>query len=106
VRFTGGLEGAKAAELPEVHFTASGEETPASSRFRIAASSKGDIRYCFLEASSGDATLDEQARKYLLLLRVVVDQSEGAEVENGLIWGEAHIEWGNDLASPRTPKRQ
>src|SRR4029077_10834219 len=42
---------------------------PESARFRVAVDSRGTVRYSFLEQSSGDAALDEQARHYLVLCR-------------------------------------
>ncbi len=46
---------------PEMKFTASRRESPQVAQFRVAVNENGEVRYCFLENSSGDGTLDEQA---------------------------------------------
>ena len=78
-------------------FTASGREAPQAAQFRVAVDENGAVRYCFLERSSGDAALDEQARKYLTLSRFTPIENRQSEIENGFVWGTATIEWGNDL---------
>jgi hypothetical protein len=76
---------------------------------------KGEVRYCFLQSSSGDAALDEQARKYLALTRFPAIRNSPAPARNAspsdaggstvasLTWGIATLEWGNDLAPPPSP---
>ena len=85
---------------PEMKFTASGHESPQAAQFRIAVDENGAVRYCFLESSSGDAALDEQARKYLALSRFSAIRNPQSEIQNGLVWGTATIEWGNDIVAP------
>src|SRR3954454_1069441 len=66
-----------APQLPEFQFTPSSKEPPQAAQFRIGISLRGDVRYCFVEESSGDSALDEQARRYLLLTRFGdIDQSK------------------------------
>jgi hypothetical protein len=51
------------------------------------------VRSCFLEKSSGDTALDEQARKYLALCHF-------SAIRNDLTWGLVTVEWGNDIVLP------
>lgn len=83
---------------PELKFRASLRDTPESARFRIAVDSLGTIRYSFLEQSSGDAGLDEQARKYLALCRFT--PKENAPAGDRLTWAIATLEFGTDLEMP------
>jgi hypothetical protein len=85
------------AELPSTKFSATSNEQPESIRFRVAAGLHGEIRFCFPLNSSGDAALDEQARRYLMLARFPARST----IENAqLIWGIATVQWGNDLTPP------
>ena len=88
--------------LPPLQFAASGKEPPQTAQFRIALSRGSEVRYCFLQDSSGDAALDDQARRYLLLARFPAIENEKSKIENGDLWTTATIEWGNDLAVPST----
>jgi len=58
------------------------------------------VRYCFLQDSSGDAALDNQARRSLLLARFPAIENRKSKIENGDLWITATIEWGNDLTVP------
>jgi hypothetical protein len=95
VHFSTELEALNPAAAPPTSFTASKPEPPMAARFRVAVSGRGDIRNCFLEASSGDMALDQQARSYLVLCRFSTKQ----EAEE-MVWGSATIEWGNDVSMP------
>jgi hypothetical protein len=105
VRFSPELEALGPAQVPELKFTASSQESPQAARFRIAVNANGQIRHCFLQNSSGEAVLDEQARKYLALSRFSPTENRRSKVENDLVWGTATLEWGNDLtpSSPPNP---
>jgi hypothetical protein len=100
MRFSAELETVSAVQIPEMKFGASGPETPQTAQFRIAVGEKGDIRYCFLENSSGDAALDEQARNYLARARFPAIRNPQSAIRDGLVWGMAIIEWGNDIVPP------
>lgn len=105
IRFSQELETLGSAQVPELKFSASGQETPQAAQFRIAVNAKGEVRHCFLQNSSGDAALDEQARKYLALSRFTPIENRKSKIENDLTWGSATLEWGNDLtpSSPPNP---
>jgi len=105
IRFSPELEALGSAQVPELKFSASGLESPQAAQFRIAVNEKGKVRHCFLQNSSGDAALDEQARKYLALSRFSPIENRKSEIENDLTWGSATLEWGNDLtpSSPPNP---
>jgi hypothetical protein len=57
------------------------------------------VRHCFLETSSGDPALDEEARKYLIAARFPALRSASPTPPPSLTWGTATVEWGNDIAS-------
>ena len=86
--------------LPALRFTASSNEPPQAAQFRLALDAHGEVRYCFLQSSSGDSALDDQARRYLLLARFPTIEERKPENETGDLWITATIEWGNDLAVP------
>lgn len=107
VHFAEEVESWGVLEKPAMHFIASSKEAPQAARFRVGVTAQGEVRYCFLQESSGDAALDEQARKYLALCRFAPIQSASggpqSKIQNGMIWSTATIEWGNDVAAPPTP---
>lgn len=100
LRFSPELEASGFSPGAEMKFTASRRESPQVAQFRVAVNENGEVRYCFLENSSGDGMLDEQARKYLALGRFSAIPSLKSEVRDGFVWGTAIIEWGNDVAGP------
>lgn len=95
--FSDGLED-RAVTKPELKFRASSRDAPESALFRIAVDSLGAIRYAFLEQSSGDAVLDEQARHYLSLCRFR-EETEAASAGR-LIWATAAVQFGKDVEMP------
>ncbi len=100
VRFSPELEAVGAMQSPEMKFTASGQESPQAAEFRIAVDENGTVRYCFLEQSSGDAALDDQARKHLVLGRFPARNTPKSEGQDEFVWGMATFAWGNDIAGP------
>lgn len=103
VRFSAELEALGSAQVPELKFSASGQESPQAAQFRIAVNERGEVRHCFLQNSSGDAALDEQARKHLALCRFTPIENRQSKIENDLTWGTATLEWGNDIAPSSPP---
>ena len=99
VRLSPELETLGTMHGPEMKFRASGHESPSAAQFRIAVDENGAVRFCFLENSSGDAALDEQARKYLALCRFSAIRKP-SEIQNAFLWGMAMVEWGNDIVAP------
>jgi hypothetical protein len=97
IRFSPELESLGSAKTPELKFNASGPESPQAAQFRIAVDEKGEVRHCFLQTSSGDPSLDEQARKYLALSRFLPIRNPQSAIRNELLWGTATVEWGNDI---------
>lgn len=82
---------------PDLKFKASlRADAPESARFRLAVDSLGIARYSFLEQSSGDPALDEQARHYLALCRFEMGEHSG----DALTWATATFEFGTDLELP------
>lgn len=98
VNFSPELAGLGQPQWPTVRFTAATNEAAETAEFRVAVSGEGIIRFCFLQHSSGDAALDEQARNYIVSCRFTA-----AARTAGLVWGQATIEWGNDVAPPAPP---
>lgn len=81
---------------PDLKFRLTSREAPESARFRLAVDSSGAVRYTFLEQSSGDATLDAQARQVLAQSRFQM----GARPTQDLLWATATFEFGTDLELP------
>jgi hypothetical protein len=98
--FSGAL-GQRPVTHPDLKFNASMDEAPPAARFQVAVDSLGVVRYLFLEQSSGDAALDEQARRYLALCRF--EPGPPAPNDPGLTWASASFEFGSDLGLPATP---
>jgi hypothetical protein len=91
--------------LAAPRFAASISEPPENVRFRIAVDQHGEIRYCFRLSSSGDPSLDEQARLWLVRSRFPGQPAtSNADVEN-LIWGVATVQWGNDVSQPQSAEK-
>lgn len=103
IRFSPGLDSLIAPQTPELKFSASSRESPEPARFLIAVNEKGEVRHCFLQSSSGDAALDEQARKYLALTRFPSIRDSPSSTVASLTWGLATLQWGNDLTPPPSP---
>ena len=78
-------------------FKGSTREPPQNAQFRIAVDAGGAVVYCFSLTSSGDAVLDEQARKHLTLGRF---PGRTTSAGDALVWGIATVEWGNDIVEP------
>jgi len=99
-RFSPELEALGSIQSPELKFTASGRESPDAAQFRVAVNDLGEVRSCFLEKSSGDAGLDEQARKYLALCRFPSIRNPPSSILAAPTWGLVTVEWGNDIVLP------
>jgi hypothetical protein len=91
-----------APTLPELNF-ASNEKGPQTIRFWVAVNKLGEIRYCLPVNSSGDTTLDEQARSYLARCRFPQNIANAGKPDSFLAWGTATIQWGSDIARPQSP---
>jgi hypothetical protein len=100
IRFSRELDSLISPQTAELKFNSSTREAPDTAIFLVAVSDKGDVRHCFLQTSSGDAALDEQARKYLAAARFPAIRNSPASTMPSLIWGTATLEWGNDIAQP------
>jgi hypothetical protein len=89
-------------QSPSIKFTASTRESPQNATFRIALDQSGTVRYCFLQNSSGDGALDEQARAWLFRSRFERAKNPTSGSDE-LRWTTVTIEWGNDVAIPAAP---
>jgi len=103
IRLSPELDSLIAPQTPELKFNSSGRESPEPARFLIAVNGKGEVRHCFLQTSSGDAALDEQARKYLAAARFPAIRNSPSSALAPLIWGTATLEWGNDITTSASP---
>jgi hypothetical protein len=90
-------------QSPSMKFSASTRESPQNATFRIALAPDGTVHYCFLENSSGDSGLDEEARVYLLRSRFEPQKNPAERDSNDFKWTTVTIEWGNDVAIPAAP---
>jgi len=100
IRFSENLAD-RAVTHPTLRFRPSLREAPESARFRIAVDSLGILRYAFLEESSGDSALDEQARQYLALCRF--QPLNRLTNDSSLTWATANFDFGTDLQLPPGP---
>lgn len=100
VSFSEELNSFGPVNLTPPQFTGSTNEPPDSVRFRIAVNPSGEVRYCFRLNSSGDSTLDEQARLWLVRNRFTSKSPAVGTAADTLVWGVATIEWGNDVTQP------
>jgi hypothetical protein len=98
--FSENLDSLGKVEMPALKFTASSREPPQNASFRVAVTPNGTVRYCFLQNSSGDSALDEQARVYLGLCRFVPKTTASIKDRDRLSWASARIGWGNDVLAP------
>jgi hypothetical protein len=103
IRFSSQFVSLISPQTPELKFVASSREAPEAARFIIAADDKGDVRHCFLQTSSGDAALDEQARKYIAVSSVPAVRTSPSSSTGSLTWGDATVEWGNDITTSAAP---
>jgi outer membrane biosynthesis protein TonB len=109
IRFSPQFVSLISPQTPELKFTTSSREAPEAARFAIGVNDKGEVRHCFLQSSSGDPALDEQARKYIAASRIPAVRNSPDSTPDSLVWGNATVEWGNDIATtapssaPATP---
>lgn len=101
IGFSKDLDQFGAPSMPQSRFAASNEETPETLRFRVAVNEFGEIRYCFPINSSGDPSLDEQARLQVIRSRFPPNRGTGGKPGSSLVWGVATIEWGSDVVRPK-----
>ncbi|HEY3663080.1 MAG TPA: energy transducer TonB [Chthoniobacterales bacterium] len=83
---------------PALKFRASVRDAPESARFRVAVDSLGAVRFSFLEQSSGDGALDEEARQALALCRFTM--APKVPPNDSLTWATATFAFGTDLIMP------
>ena len=101
--FSENLDSLGKVEEPAMKFSASTREPPQSATFRIGVTQNGMVRYCFLQDSSGDNSLDEQASAFVMRCRFVPKETGAVKEPDRLTWATATIEWGNDVAAPPAP---
>ena len=58
-------------------------------RFMVGINDRGEVRYVFLEESSGDPAVDQWAERHL-------SQLDFAHATQPITWGEATYDWGDD----------
>lgn len=96
VIFSRDLDSLGAVQKPSLKFTAATREPPQSAKFRVGVNNGGAVRYCFLQTSSGDTTLDQQAHAYLMQCRFAGSKDALPQLK----WASAIFEWGNDISVP------
>jgi hypothetical protein len=92
--FSGPLKDAALDPLPSLSALReedTGELRPA--RYLLGVSGDGEVRYVFLQDSSGDKTLDDSASQVLELVRF-------RESNTGMTWGFATLYWGSSVYAP------
>ncbi len=98
LRFAPSADSLGPPQIPALHFATTRNAPPEAAQFRVGIDPLGAVRYSFIEKSSGDPALDEQARRQLMLCRFPKIGSPPAP----LLWTTASFQWGNDLARPAT----
>ncbi len=88
IHFSGALENRNVTKPMPLEFHSSATELQPA-RFLIGVSGRGEVRYVFLQASSGDKAIDEQAESQLR-------KSEFSNASEAIIWGMATFSWGAD----------
>ena len=91
VRFSGPLagRGLDPGKEPTPDFSGASGAILEPARFLIGVTDKGEVRYAFLQSSSGDKAVDDQAEARLFQMRFLPDAAS-------LTWGLASFFWGND----------
>ena len=98
--FSENLDSLGEVEKPAMKFSASTGEPPQSASFRVGVTQNGIVRYCFLQDSSGDNSLDDQARAYVMRCRFTPKEARAIKDPDRLHWAMATIDWGNDVVAP------
>lgn len=89
LRFSGLLTGRVVAKAAPLHFqTTATELQPAC--FLVGVSGHGEVRYLFLQSSSGDKAIDDRAATELRT-------AEFARAAEELTWGFATFSWGTEV---------
>jgi hypothetical protein len=101
--FSNEVDSLGALKIPSMKFSSSIREPPQSATFRVGVTNRGAVRYCFLQSSSGDAALDEQAHAYLVRCRFGGAKNSTVSDSAPLQWALATISWGNDITPPSVP---
>jgi hypothetical protein len=92
MRISGALANRKIESTRGVHLDAKSAAELQAARFLIGVSSSGEVRYAFLQQTSGDKKIDSQAEAHLVGMRFVQAGSDG------IAWGFATFFWGDDAA--------
>lgn len=66
----------------------------APTRFLVGVTDRGEVRYTFLQAASGDQNIDQQAEAHL-------EKIEFAQTPEPMTWGFATYIWGNETYAPQ-----
>jgi hypothetical protein len=94
--FSRALEKQAPAEIPEIPFTTKATTGLQNTVFLIAVTDRGELRYSFLQTSSGDRNIDSAADAAL-------KQCNFQKSENPLTWGYATFNWGVEAYASPTP---
>ena len=94
VRFSGALLSRGIREGAAVNPSAKSSIPLKPARFFAGVNGLGEVRYVFLEESSGDKNLDQWAEHHLSRVRF-------AAAGNGIEWGPVVYSWGDDACSAR-----
>lgn len=93
--FSGDLRGERpGATVATLHAAQPGNLRPA--RFLLGVSDRGEVRFVFLQESSGDKQLDADAGRALA-------QAQLAHLPAPLTWGFATFSWGAEAYAPPAP---
>ena len=97
--FSEGLRGRNADTSPALPAGAKSSHPLQPSRFLLAVSDRGEVRYCFLQGSCGDREIDREAEDVLRQ-----HAFKHTNTPTPLAWGFAIFVWGIDRFAPATPE--
>ena len=87
IRFSGPFENRKIEESQPFKIGAGSATTLEPARFMIGVTERGEVRYVFLQNSSGDKPMDAQAEAHLRATRF-------ASASQEITWGFVSFLWG------------
>lgn len=101
VRFSGSLANRELKTAQPIQLAAKSTTQLLPTIFLVGVTDRGEVRHIFLQAASGDKTIDQQAEAHLAKI-------EFAHAPEPMTWGFATCFWGNDASSlqPSTPAPQ
>jgi hypothetical protein len=94
--FSGALERRSLVRTPQIAFKTHAPQPLQPAGFLVGVTDRGEVRFVFLQSTSGDAVADEFAATHLTRLSF-------APTEAAITWAHATFAWGDDVYPPEKP---